>query len=207
MKYTIDGVLVVEGSGDAAYLASFIDAEFVITNGLDLPAEKLSYLKAVSARKQVIVLTDPDDAGENIRRRIHEAVDCLDARVDVTKCNRKNKHGVAECEMSEIVESLKPFFVKTKNVSNLITTKDLFELGIENRQIYLFLEKKYKAYFSNKKQFLRSLNTLFSLSDKLSKAILSSLYHANYSSVSSAFRKSCAMILISSILIKVYIFS
>lgn len=171
MKYQIDGVLVVEGSGDAAFLSSFIDCDIVTTNGLDLPADKLAYLGAVSAKKKVIVLTDPDDAGETIRRRIHEKVDCVDARVDVAKCNRKNKHGVAECEKDEIIKVLKPFFTNVKNNTKQILQKDLFELGIENTQIYLFLEKKYKAYFGNKKQFLRCINTLGITKKELSEAV------------------------------------
>lgn len=171
MKYEIDGILVVEGTGDASFLSSFIDCEIITTNGYDLPADKLAYLGVASTKKRVIVLTDSDEAGEAIRARIHKNVDCVDVRVNPAKCNKKNKHGVAECEKEEIVNVLKPFFTNVKKKSNILCEKDLFELGIENRQIYLFLEKKYKAYFSNKKQFLRSLNTLEITKKELSEAV------------------------------------
>ncbi|MCF0107533.1 MAG: DUF4093 domain-containing protein [Bacilli bacterium] len=171
MKYQIDGILVVEGTSDASFLSSFIDCELVTTNGLDLPGDKLAYLAAASAKKQIIVLTDPDAAGEEIRRRIHEKIKCVDARVDVSKCNRKNKHGVAECLKSEIIDSLKPFFTIVKKSENILTANDLFSLGIDNKQIYLFLEKKYKCYFGNNKQFLRCLNTLEITKNELAKAV------------------------------------
>lgn len=171
MKYQIDGILVVEGSGDASFLSSFIDCEIVTTNGLDLPTDKLAYLAVASAKKEILVLTDSDEAGETIRARIHEKVTCTDIRVDPLKCNKKFKHGVAECNKEEIIRVLSPFFTNVKKEQNLITQKDLFELGINNRSIYLFLEKKYFTYFGNNKQFLRCINTLGITKKELQKAV------------------------------------
>lgn len=54
MKKQLDAILVVEGKSDVAYLSSFIDAEFVITNGSDIPLDTISYLKKASKKKKLL---------------------------------------------------------------------------------------------------------------------------------------------------------
>ena len=39
MKYFVDGIIVVEGISDVAFLSEFIEAEFVTTNGSEIPTE------------------------------------------------------------------------------------------------------------------------------------------------------------------------
>ena len=45
MKYYLNNILVVEGKEDVSYLSSFLDAEFVTTNGYDIPEEEIEYFK------------------------------------------------------------------------------------------------------------------------------------------------------------------
>ena len=56
MIYCFDGVIVVEGTNDAAFLSSFIDSIFVITNGYDLPKEEIDFLKHVQGKKIIILV-------------------------------------------------------------------------------------------------------------------------------------------------------
>ena len=37
MKKIVNGIIVVEGKTDVAFLSQFIDAEFVTTNGSEIP--------------------------------------------------------------------------------------------------------------------------------------------------------------------------
>ena len=43
----VDGVIVVEGKSDIAFLSNFIEAEFVITNGSEISKDTISYLKKI----------------------------------------------------------------------------------------------------------------------------------------------------------------
>ena len=70
MKY-FNGVIVVEGTGDSSYLSSFICAEYVVLNGYDMPEDVVDYLKHIKNRK-ILVMTDPDDAGFSIEKRLKE---------------------------------------------------------------------------------------------------------------------------------------
>ena len=64
----IDGVIVVEGKSDVAFLSNFINAQFVTTNGSEISKETIEYLKTLSKNKDIYVLTDPDFPGERIRK-------------------------------------------------------------------------------------------------------------------------------------------
>ena len=56
MKYCINNIIVVEGKEDASYLSSFIDAEYVTTNGYEIPVEEVDYLNEASKIYKTIVL-------------------------------------------------------------------------------------------------------------------------------------------------------
>lgn len=171
MKHILNGIIVVEGTGDSSYLSSFIDCDFVTTNGYDLPKEELEYLQEASKKVQIYVMTDPDEAGENIRKRIHEVVDGIDIVVDATKCNKNGKHGVAECNREEVIDKLEKFFVKTKNNTKYVSI-NFFKLNnLDRDDIYLFVRKKFKLGKCNKKQIIKRLNMLQINEAELTKTI------------------------------------
>ena len=70
MKYFINKIIVVEGKEDASYLSSFIEAEYVITNGYDIPKEEIDYLNEASKHTDILVLVDPDEAGRQIEEKL-----------------------------------------------------------------------------------------------------------------------------------------
>ena len=126
MKYFIDGVIVVEGTGDSAYLSSFIDCLYVETNGYDLPNEEVCFLNNIPLDKKIIILTDSDDAGKVIRDRIKRKVkNSIDAVVDIKYCDKNGKHGIAECDKNEIINVLKEHFSDNKQKAIAINLKDI----------------------------------------------------------------------------------
>ncbi len=67
MKKYLKFPLIVEGKEDASYLSNYIASEIIVTNGYELDSSLISYLKD----KEVIVMTDPDEAGKQIRNRLN----------------------------------------------------------------------------------------------------------------------------------------
>lgn len=129
MKITLNRILVVEGKEDASYLSNYIDSEIVVVNGYELSSATLAYLK----NKPVILLMDPDKAGEEIRNKLNSALsDVVNVSIDIKKCNRGTKNGVAECEIDEVLGKLfefcKDFSAKRPDFS----TADLYELGLSS---------------------------------------------------------------------------
>ena len=132
MKLELNGTLVVEGKEDASYLSNYISSEIVIVNGFEISKATLSYLK----NKRVILLLDPDEAGLKIRERLNkELPDSVNVEIDISKCNRGIKNGIAECQINEVLDKLKPY-VDEKTVKNEsdIKMSDLYELGLINNK-------------------------------------------------------------------------
>ena len=124
-------------------------------------------------------MTDPDEAGETIRKRVHEQVDGIDIVVDATKCNKNSKHGVAECGKEEVIEKLSKFFVKTKNSEEYVS-KNFFKLNnYGSDDFYLFTRKKFKLGKCNKKQMIKRLNTLKISEKEIEVAIKEYLKNGN----------------------------
>ena len=129
MKISLSRILVVEGKEDASYLSNYIDSEIVVVNGYELSEATISYLKD----KPVILLMDPDKAGEEIRNKLNSMLkDAVNVSIDIKKCNRGTKNGVAECEIDEVLGKLsefcKDFTVKQTDFS----IADLYKLGLSS---------------------------------------------------------------------------
>ena len=63
-------IIVVEGKTDVQFLSTFLDVEFVITNGSSVPSSTIDYLKKSVKERKIIVLTDPDFPGKQIRDKL-----------------------------------------------------------------------------------------------------------------------------------------
>ena len=131
MKLNLNRILVVEGKEDASYLSNYIESEIVVVNGYELSSATIAYLK----NKPVILLLDPDVAGEEIRKKLNLVLnDAVNVSVDVKKCTKGAKNGIAECEIDEVLGKLsefcRDFAVKQPDFS----TSDLYNLGLSNNK-------------------------------------------------------------------------
>ena len=159
MKRKIDGILVVEGHGDEAYLSSFIDAVFVVTNGHSINEKDVKFLKSVSGKTNIIILTDSDDAGDAIRARLNEQInDAVNIKVDPRFCNKNNKHGVAECNKEHILELLNTYFSREKSKSDELTCSVVYELGIIDKETRNKVCDKLELGNCNCKQMIKRMN-------------------------------------------------
>ena len=171
MKKIIDGIIVVEGTSDSSYLSSFIDALFVETNGYDIKPNDLDFL--VNSHKKIIILTDSDEAGETIRERLlKELPNSVNIKVNSNKCNKRGKHGVAECEKEEILNVLKEHFIDSKNNQDVLTLKDLISLTNGQNLIKKSISNFYHLGTTKNKEMLRRLNALGITKSQIEKEVL-----------------------------------
>ncbi len=73
-KPSIQETIVVEGYHDARAVKTAVEAEIIVTSGFGIREETFRRVAWAQAHGGVIVLTDPDHAGEQIRRRLSERV-------------------------------------------------------------------------------------------------------------------------------------
>ena len=133
MKLFLDGILVVEGKEDASYLSNYVASEIVVVNGFEIPDTTISYLKG----KQIILLLDPDEAGQEIRKKLNSLLpNSINVEIDINKCTRGFKKGVPECEIDEILHKLKIYAVNKNKIDSDIKQSDLYQLDlIGNREL------------------------------------------------------------------------
>ena len=177
MMYLNNSVLVVEGTNDVSYLSSFIKGEIVSLNGLEVKKDTIKYLKELERNKKIIILCDPDEAGERISNCLKEKLqNYVVIKIDKKYCTRGVKNGVAECEKSEIIAKLKPFLsdncTENKQIINLSDIEKLkAKYSITNEDICDY----YNLGNVNTKTMIRRLIAL-----GLSVEILESQFEKNY---------------------------
>jgi ribonuclease M5 len=64
----IKEVIIVEGKQDVQAVKRAVDAECIITGGFTLAPYTLKKIEQAYERRGIIILTDPDSAGERIRK-------------------------------------------------------------------------------------------------------------------------------------------
>jgi len=155
MRMFLDGILVVEGKEDASYLSNYIVSEIVVVNGFEIDKDTVEYLND----KKVIALLDPDEAGERIRNTLNNLLpNITNVSVDIKKCTRGVKNGVAECEINEILSKLRQFCVKNQAFHSDIKESDIYNLGlVGDKEKRVKICQKLKLGKCNAKQFYKRL--------------------------------------------------
>src|SRR5574344_1202534 len=132
MKNKIDALIVVEGQSDIDFLSSFLDCNFYKVNGSSVNENDIIFLKKAKEKQQIIILTDPDFPGIQIRNKINEKIPgCFNAYVRKEVSIKNHKVGVAESSKEEVLKGLEN--CKTFNTSfekGNVVMGDLYELGL-----------------------------------------------------------------------------
>ena len=172
----IDGVVVVEGKSDVAFLSNFIEAEFVTTNGSEISKQIVEYLKNISLKKNIYVLTDPDYPGERIRKVLDENIKGIKhCFINKEKAIKHGKVGVAESTKEEVLNAFENAITTHEIKTGSLTMSDLSELGLtganDSTQKRELIIEKYKLGHCNAKTLLKRLNYCNITFDELKKSI------------------------------------
>ena len=170
MKLFLNGVLVVEGKEDASYLSNYIESEIVVVNGYEMSDNTINYLKG----KTIIALLDPDDAGKQIRKTLNDKLEnVINVEIDINKCIRGTKNGVAECSIDEIKAKLQPYSMKNPAKLKRIQESDIFKLGLVNGDVDLrkYVCEKLNLGKCNGKVLLKRLNANNVSMEELAKVV------------------------------------
>ncbi len=167
----IKEIIIVEGKHDIAFLKTFLEADFIETNGLGLNEQTKRTIKNLYEQgNEFIVLTDPDYPGEKIRKEIQEiAPNCKHAFIRKKEAISKNKKkvGVEHSSKEEVMKALENL-INYEEKEIKIEQKDLIELGLIGTTNSAIARSKIEAEFmighGSSKTFLKRINLL-----KLSK--------------------------------------
>ena len=160
----IKELIVVEGKNDAhAVRQALGEVDIIWTEGYGLTKKKLDYIAEMANRQGVIVFTDPDTVGEQIRNRIRTYVP-LAKHIYITRkaATKQGDIGVENAEPHEIHRAFAHIQQEQKIVVENFTIEDLFLVGLAGSkrasEYRLALGRKLGIGDTNAKQFLHRLN-------------------------------------------------
>lgn len=140
----INEAVIVEGRYDKIKLSNILDTLIVETNGFGIykDKEKLSFIKRLAEERGIIVLTDSDHSGFQIRNYISSGIpkdrikhiyipDIYGKEKRKAAPSKEGKLGVEGMDAELLKKLLEQAQVKVENSENPnpITSYDLFELG------------------------------------------------------------------------------
>lgn len=100
-------VLVVEGKMDTVAVARALEADTIETGGFTLAPYTLRQIEAAYKKRGIIILTDPDGAGERIRRYLTERFpNAGQAFIPKRQATANNDVGVEQAQPEAILAAL-----------------------------------------------------------------------------------------------------
>lgn len=159
----IKEVIVVEGKDDISAVKKAVDAEVIATNGYGFPKGVKERILKAHKERGIIVLTDPDYAGERIRSKIGDMVgSCKHAFIPVEEGVKDGDIGVENASSEAIIKALKKARFEEIPQRDEFSKTDMLLYGLSGQKDSShkrgFLGERLGIGYCNGKQFLRRLN-------------------------------------------------
>lgn len=172
----IKEIIVVEGRDDVTAVKRAVDAELITTGGFGFPKGVMSRIKEAQKRRGVIIFTDPDFAGEKIRKKIAaEVPGCKHAFLPREEAKKDGDIGIENATPESIIAALER--VRTESTENRkeFSQKDLLLNGFIGNEEASFRRDKMGQIlgigYGNAKQFLSRLNNYGVTREEFEKAL------------------------------------
>lgn len=160
----IKEVIVVEGRDDITAVKRAVKAEVIAVGGFGINGKVIERIREAQKRQGVIVLTDPDHAGEKIRRIISKRVPGIKHAYISQKDGLKDGDiGVENATPETIIRALEAAKCEIGDIKEEFTMEDMFffkltgdERAKERRDA---LGKELGIGYGNSRQFISRLNS------------------------------------------------
>ena len=173
--------VIVEGRDDTINLKKAVDCFTIETHGFGIRRETWDAIEKAYCERGIIIFTDPDHSGEEIRRKLTEAFpDAGQAYIARSDALKKGDIGVENAEPAVIVEALQKAISHMKKPAvqqedSDITMKDLEELGLSgdsgSRELREMAGKYLGIGYANAKGFLTKLKGFGIKREELNEAV------------------------------------
>lgn len=139
-KKRIEQIIVVEGRDDTAAILRSVDAVTIETHGYGIRASTWDVIDKAYETAGIIIFTDPDTAGEQIRRRLAERYPNAEhAFLDRSLAEKDGDIGIENASPESIREALAKAHrpvpvsqtVQETGSADVFTRDDLFRWGLD----------------------------------------------------------------------------
>ncbi|MBO5513011.1 MAG: DUF4093 domain-containing protein [Mogibacterium sp.] len=137
-KINIEQAIIVEGRDDVTAVSEAVNALIIPTHGFGITAETWGVIAKAYEEKGLIILTDPDHAGEEIRRKLTEKFpEAIQAYVSRSEATAADDIGIENAKPETIAEALEKALARAGKEAKAIQAEtiyadmsDLRELGL-----------------------------------------------------------------------------
>ena len=159
----IKEVIVVEGRDDEVAVKRAVNAEIITTSGFGITEKTIERIKYAKAKCGIIIFTDPDFAGEQIRKRLDKSVPgCKHAFLPREEARKGDNIGIENANDASIINGLMKSRCSMEEPVELFTKSDLVDCGLvgdpDSTSRRDRLGKILGIGYGNGKAFLKRLN-------------------------------------------------
>lgn len=163
MKMKIKETIVVEGRDDTAAIKRAVSAHTIETHGFGIKKETWELLEKADQETGIIIFTDPDFAGKEIRRRLTEKFpNAAQAHLSQRDAVKDGDIGIENASPESIRRALEQAHYTIEEKRDEFTIADLREHGLVGgpgaSQRRDRLGKTLGIGYGNSKSFLAKLN-------------------------------------------------
>ncbi len=107
MRTKINRAIVVEGRDDVDAVGKAVEALIIPTHGFGITAETWALIDKAYKEKGLIILTDPDFSGEEIRRKLTDRFpDSIQAYVPQDRATKADDIGIENAKSEDILSAI-----------------------------------------------------------------------------------------------------
>lgn len=172
----IKEVLVVEGKMDIVAINKAVEADCIITGGFSLKPKTLDDIEKAYKKRGIIILTDPDVAGERIRKFLTKRFpEAKHAFIPVEEATDHNDIGIEQAKPPAIRKALEKVRTLNWEPVNEFTSTDLIMNGLSGSDAASERRARVGAElgigYANAKTFLMRLNHYGVTREEFEKAL------------------------------------
>ena len=130
-RSSIREAIVVEGRDDVTVVEQAVDTLILATHGFGITAETWGLIEKAYNERGIIILTDPDFSGEEIRRRLTERFPrAKQAYLPRQKAIKGDDIGVENATPVDVLEAIESAHATKESAGEKIEMEELVRLGL-----------------------------------------------------------------------------
>lgn len=163
IKLQVEEVIVVEGRDDTDAVLKAVDGMTIETHGFGIRKETWGLIEKAYNEKGLIIFTDPDFSGEEIRRKLTEKFpNSKQAYLTKNKATKDGDIGIENARPEDIIDALTKAHFTKRLQEEQYTRDDLLAAGLigegNSKERRDKLADRLGIGYSNGKTFLKKLN-------------------------------------------------
>ncbi len=175
-KIKIKEAVVVEGRDDIAVVEKVVDTLILATHGFGITKETWALIERAYRNQGIIILTDPDYSGEEIRRKLTERFpEAKHAYLPQNQAIKGDDIGIENAKPEDVMAALSQVKTSAAGAECSVTKEDFVRLGLTGcdgaAERRTAVAEKLGIRMGNSKAVLRLINGFGISLEEVEKAV------------------------------------